>query len=103
MFISDISADRKELRLSLKNPENEQSLQDLRQFVLAYFSSMVHQPPIVLNFGENKIVDVVNVASDGNSTHFYVKLYEELPADLDLYYECWVGSQILKPWIEKMK
>ena len=102
MFISDISADRKELRLSLKNPENEQSLQDLRQFVLAYFSSMVHQPPIVLNFGENKIVDVVNVASDGNSTHFYVKLYEELPADLDLYYECWVGSQILKPWIDNV-
>jgi len=102
MFISDISSDRKELRLSLKNPDNEQSLDDLRRFVLAYFSSMVHQPPIVLNFGENKIVDVVNVASDGSSTHFYVKLYEELPADLDLYYECWVGSQILKPWIDNV-
>ena len=57
-------------------------------------------PPIVLNFGENMIVDVINVATDGDANFFYVKLYDPLPREIDLYYECWVGRQTLKPWID---
>lgn len=100
LFISDISADRTELKLSITNPDDQSSLSQLREFVLEYLKPKKYLPPIILNFGENKIVDVINVTSDGSTTYLFVKLYDQLPADLDLYFECWVGSQILKPYIE---
>ena len=102
MFIADISPNRRELKLKLIN-ETPANTSTLENFVLSYLSSNVYLPPIVLNFGENMIFDVINVASDGDNTYFYVKLYDELPDDLDLYYECWVGLQILKPYIESVK
>lgn len=102
MFIADISPNRRELKLKLINETSENTAR-LENFVLSYLSSNVYLPPIVLNFGENMIVDVINVASDGDNTYFYVKLYDELPDDIDLYYECWVGLQILKPYIESVK
>lgn len=100
LFISDISQDRKEIKLSLKFPDSQSGKQALENFVLSYLASTKYLPPIILNFGENLIVDVVNIASDGDNTYFYVKLYDPLPNDVDLYYECWLGSQTLKPWID---
>jgi hypothetical protein len=102
VFISDISENRRELKLKLIN-NNSTNRASLESFVLSYLSSNVYLPPIVLNFGENMIVDVINVTSDGDNTYFFVKLYDELPQDIDLYYECWVGLQILKPLIESVK
>jgi hypothetical protein len=100
VFISDISPDRKELRLAIKQLENESAKQELTKFVLDYLKDSYYMPPIVLNFGENMIVDVINVATDGDANFFYVKLYDPLPREIDLYYECWVGRQTLKPWID---
>lgn len=102
LFISDLSADRREIRLTLKYPNNQEAIKRLSDFVLTYLSSTTYLPPIVINFGENLIVDVINITSDGDDTYFYAKLYEPLPADVDIYYECWLGSQILKPWIENV-
>lgn len=102
LFISDLSADRREVRLSLKYAANQEAIKRLSDFVLTYLSSTTYLPPIVLNFGENLIVDVINITTDGDDTYFYAKLYEPLPADVDVYYECWLGSQILKPWIENV-
>ena len=100
LFVSDISQDRRELKLSLKYPNSQTGKAALEQFVLSYLGSTKYLPPIVLNFGENLIVDIINVTSDGDNTHFYVKLYDPLPSDVDLYYECWLASQTLKPWID---
>jgi hypothetical protein len=100
LFISDISTDRTELKLSLTNPDDSNALSQLSTFILEYLKPKKYLPPIILNFGENKVVDVINVTSDGSTTYFFVKLYDQLPADLDLYFECWVGSQILKPYID---
>lgn len=102
LFITDISQDRRELKLALKYPENTAAKTDLTRFVLNYLSSTTYLPPIILNFGENLIVDIINVTSDGDDTYFYVKLYDSLPSEIDLYYECWLGSQILKPWIDNI-
>jgi len=102
LFITEISQDRRELKLALKYPENTAAKTDLTKFVLNYLSSTTYLPPIILNFGENLIVDVINVTSDGDDTYFYVKLYDVLPPEIDLYYECWLGSQILKPWIDNL-
>ena len=100
MFISEISSDRTELKLSLSEPENPIMLEQLKTFVLDYLSPKKYLPPIILNFGENQIVSVINLTSDGSTTSFYVKLYEELPDTIELFYECWVGSEIIKPYLE---
>jgi hypothetical protein len=100
MFISDISSDRKELKVSLSDPENQIALEQLRTFVLDYLTPKTYLPPIVLNFGENQIIDVINVTSDGSRTSFFVKLFDPLPTDIELYYEFWVASQIIKPYID---
>jgi len=103
LFVSEISSDRKELKLSLTNQDDVVGKNQLSEFVLNYLTPSEYLLPVVLNFGENKILDVINVTSDGSPTSFYVKLNEELPADLDLYFECWIGTQILKPWIDTVR
>lgn len=100
LFISDISDDRKELKLSLVSPESVTGRLELARFVLENIRPKTFLPPIVLNFGENKLVDVINVTSDGDPLSFYVKLFEPLPPDLDLFFTCWVSIKIMKPYID---
>lgn len=100
MFISEISSDRTELKLALSDPENPIMLDQLKTFVLDYLSPKKYIPPIILNFGENQIASVINLTSDGSTTNFFVKLYDPLPNTIDVFYECWVASEILKPYIE---
>ncbi len=102
LFISDISLDRRELQLSLTKPDDPIAQSQLSDFVLQYLRGFKFLLPIVLNFGENNIIDVINVTSNGELDSFFVKLYEPLPADLDLYYECWLSSQIMKPYIDNV-
>jgi hypothetical protein len=103
LFVSDISNDRREIRLTLTNPTDLESLENLSSFVLQYMRGSKYKLPIILNFGENNIVDVINVTSDGNPTYFYVKLSEPLPNDVSLYYQCWLASQIMKPYIDSIQ
>ena len=103
LFIAEISNDRKELVLALTNPNDTVELNNLKNFVLEYLKPKTYFPPIVLNFGENKVIDVINVTSDGSETYFYVKLFYPLPLDLGLRYECWLSTQIVKPYIDNIK
>jgi hypothetical protein len=103
LFVSDISTDRKEIRLSVTNQNDQTLLDELSNFVLEYMRGSKYTLPIILNFGENNIVDIVNVTSDGNNSYFYAKLLEPLPTDVDLYYQCWVSSQIMKPYIDNVQ
>lgn len=102
LFISDISPNRKELRLTLTNPEDKVSRDNLASFVLQYMSGTKYISPVILNFGQNNTITVINVTSDGNTDHFYVKLLDELPNDLDLYFECWLSTEIMKPYIDNV-
>jgi hypothetical protein len=103
LFVSDISSDRKELRLTLTNPTDSNSIIELHDFVIEYMRGSKYKLPIVINFGENNLVDVVNVTSDGDPSYFYVRLAEPLPFDVDLYYQCWVASQIMKPYLDNVQ
>lgn len=103
LFIAEISNDRRELVLALTNPNDLVEVEKLKTFVLEYLKPKTYFSPIVLNFGENKILDVINVTSDGSETYFYVKLFYPLPMDLGLRYECWLGTQIFKPYIDNIK
>lgn len=103
LFISEISDDRTELKLSLADPNSQIGRELLANFVLENVKPKTFLPPIVLNFGENKVLDVINVTSDGSPTSFFVKLYEPLPADLDVYYVCWAGVRVMKPYIDTVQ
>lgn len=103
LFVSDISSDRREIRLTLTNPTDLESIENLSNFVLQYMRGSKYKLPIILNFGDNNIVDVINVTSDGIPTYFYVRLSEPLPSDVDLYYQCWISSQIMKPYIDSVQ
>jgi len=104
LFISDISTDRTELKLSLVNPDSVDGVEQLKNFVLSYLRPTPSFPTIVLNFGENKIVSVINVAPNvsfnGKINSLFVKLYEPLPADLDIFFQCWVAEELMKPYID---
>lgn len=100
LFVSDISNDRTEIKLSLSNPNSEQGRLQLARLVLENLKPKTFLPPLVLNFGENKIADVVNITSDGDPFSFYVKLYEPLSPDLDLFFTCWVSIKLMKPYID---
>ena len=76
LFVSDISTDRKEIRLTVTNKNDQTLLDELSNFVLEYMRGSKYTLPIILNFGENNIVDIVNVTSDGNNNYFYAKLLE---------------------------
>jgi hypothetical protein len=103
LFIAEISNDRRELVLALTDPNDGVQVNRLKSFVLNYLKPRNYFPPIVLNFGENKIVDVINIASDGSETYLYVKLFNPLPFDLGLKYECWLATQLMKPYIDNIK
>jgi hypothetical protein len=103
LFIAEISTDRRELVLALTNPNDFTQTENLKSFVLDYLKPKTYFPPIILNFGENKIIDVLNVTSDGSETYFYVKLINPLPNDLGLKFQCWLSTQILKPYIDQIE
>jgi hypothetical protein len=100
MFISEISDDRTELKISLTNADSEDGKLQLARFVLENLKPKTFIPPIVLNFGENKLVDVINVTSDGDPFSFFVKLYEPLSPELDIFFTCWVSIRLMKPYID---
>jgi len=103
LFISEVSTDRRELKLSLANPDSELARRQLARFVIETLKPKTFVPPIALNFGENKILDVINVTSDGDPTSFFVKLYEPLPVELDTYFICWVCVRLMKPYIDSVQ
>jgi hypothetical protein len=100
LFISDISSDRSELKLSLINANSTDGKNQLKEFVLNYLRPNEYIPSYVLNFGENKISNIINVTSDGSDHSLYVKLYEPLPADLDIFFECWIDEEFMRPYID---
>jgi len=102
LFISEISQDRKEITLALTNPNDAIQIEKLTTFVLEYLKPKKYLPPLILNFGENKVLDIINISSDGSQTYFYAKLMFPLPEEIDLRYECWLGIQLLKPYIDQI-
>jgi hypothetical protein len=103
VFVSEISSDRTELKISLANPELEVGRKLISRFVIENIRPKTFVPPIVLNFGENKLVDVINVTSNGDPTSFFVKLYNPLPQDIQTYFVCWVSIRLMKPYIDSIQ
>ena len=95
-FISEISSDRTEIKIS----SNNISYTDLGQSYLNYIAernSRAFYSDFLLNFGENDTYIGVNIAFDNVNTSvssLYIKLYEPLPSKLSLKDTLWLVEQI---------
>jgi hypothetical protein len=100
-FISEISSDRTELKVS----NNSISYTDLGQSYLTFISernSRAFYSDFLLNFGDNKTLIGVNVAFDNSNESYaslYIKLYEPLPPDFRLKDTFWVVESISEPYV----
>lgn len=94
-FIKEISPDRKELRVS-SNVLSSITIQDgVINFINEIQTSSFYKD-FLLNFGENKLVNAVNIALDRNTDPYSVliKLYEALPKEFDLKSSFWIVEEL---------
>jgi hypothetical protein len=95
-YITDISSDRTEIKISTNNT----SYTDLGQSYLNFIAernSRAFYSDFVLNFGDNKTYIGVNVALDNINTSLpslYIKLYEPLPSNFKLKDTFWIVESI---------
>jgi hypothetical protein len=100
-FISQISPDRTELKLS----NNSVSYTDLGQAYLTFISernSRAFYSDFLLNFGDNKTIIGVNIAFDNSNESYaslYIKLYEPLPPNFRLKDILWIVESISEPYV----
>jgi hypothetical protein len=103
LFVAEISRNRQEIVLALTNPNDGLEQSNIANFVLTYLQPKKYLPTTIVNFGQNRILDVINVTSDGSLNYLYVKLFSPLPSYLDIRSECWLETQILKPYIDNLE
>ena len=100
-FISQISSDRTELKIS----NNSVSYTDLGQSYLTFISernSRAFYSDFLLNFGNNKTIIGVNIAFDNSNESYaslYIKLYEPLPPNFRLKDTLWIVESISEPYV----
>ena len=99
-YITDISSDRTEIKISTNNTSYTDLGQSYLNFV-AERNSRSFYSDFVLNFGDNKTYIGVNVALDNVNTSLpslYIKLYEPLPSNIKLKDTFWVVESISEPF-----
>ena len=100
-FISEISQDRTEIKIS----NNSISYTDLGQAYLTFISernSRAFYSDFLLNFGDNKTIIGVNIAFDNSNESYaslYIKLYEPLPSNYVLKNTFWIVESISEPYV----
>ncbi len=100
-FISQISPDRTELKIS----NNSISYTDLGQAYLNFISernSRAFYSDFLLNFGDNKTIIGVNIAFDNSNESYaslYIKLYEPLPSSFQVKDTFWIVESISEPYV----
>ena len=95
-YISQISADRTELRLESSQISGSDIISSSNDFI-GYRDSQDYFVDFYLNFGLNDLVIANNIKLDttvDNNPAVLIKLYTPLPADLDLKSQCWVIEDI---------
>ena len=97
-FIKQISSDRTELQIT----SNDISSADIENGTLNFINEIQSSPyfkDFILNFGDNKLVNAVNVALDKNTDPYsiLVKLYQPLPAEFAEKSTLWFVEELSTP------
>jgi hypothetical protein len=103
-FIKEISPNRKEIRIS----SNSISSKDIQDGVVNFINEMQNSSyykDFLLNFGDNKIVNAVNIALDTNTNPYsiLVKLYQPLPNDFNLKDSFWFVEEMSTPIVYEVE
>jgi hypothetical protein len=99
-YITDISSDRTEIKISTNNTSYTDLGQSYLNFVVER-NSRAFYSDFILNFGDNKTYIGVNVALDNVNTELpslYIKLYEPLPSNFTLKDTFWLVESISEPF-----
>jgi hypothetical protein len=97
-FIKEISPDRKEIRVASNGISNN----DIQVGVLNFISEIQSSPyfkDFLINFGDNKIVNAVNIALDINTNPYsiLIKLYKALPSEFEVKDSFWFAEEMSTP------
>jgi hypothetical protein len=98
-YISQISADRTEVRLDTTTISNADVIFSTNEFIDYRVSSSVFVD-FYLDFGNNNLVIANNILLDPTdplNPTVLIKLYEPLPQDFDINSQCWVVETISNP------
>jgi len=91
-YISEISSDRTELRLSSTQLTDEEIISSTNKFIQELNQLDNVYPDFYLNFDDNQLVIANNIQLDGNTV--LIKLYEPLSQSFGLKSELWVVEKI---------
>ena len=97
-FIKQISSDRTEIQIT----SNDISSSDIENGTLNFINEIQSSPyfkDFILNFGDNKLVNAVNIALDKNTDPYsvLVKLYQPLPAEFAEKSTFWFVEELSSP------
>lgn len=98
--INEISPDRREVQVSLKNVSDANNLRSFDLYVKK-LSQDNNLNNLVLNFGSNRINKVVNFKLDLNDSAIaYFKLQSPIDDNVDILDFLWVGYEIIDSYID---
>jgi hypothetical protein len=103
-FIKEISADRTEIRVYSNTISNN----DVETGVLNFINEIQTSPyykDFLLNFGDNSLVNAVNILLDKNTNpySFLIKLYKPLPVEFDLKSSFWITEELSAPVVYEVE
>jgi hypothetical protein len=98
LFISQISEDRTEIRISSTIISSTELL-DYGNKLINELDSSLEQKYFLLNFNNNTQFLVVNVAVDVTDSSILLKLYEPLPQIIQTKLTVWVTEEIIEPYV----
>jgi len=99
LYISEISADRTEVRLDSTTLSNLDIIEKTNAFIQERNNS-TYFLDFYLNFGDNQLFIANNIAladADTDNATILVKLYEPLPEEYDLNSTLWVVTSVEEP------
>ncbi len=102
VFIDEISPDRNEIKLVLKDGENKIQLQQFRDYVFSYnFVNLLNF--LSINFGGNNVYRILNIRFDEKDPLvFYVKIHGELADSVEEYDGAWFGVEAVDSYIDNV-
>ena len=98
-YISEISSDRKEIRLDSDIISNGDMIASAEDFI-QYRDDATYFVDFYLNFGKNQTIIANNIKLEQDETEdptILIKLYEPLPGNIDVKTELWVGEVLSEP------
>ena len=99
-FISDISRDRTELKVTTLGTPNS-TLSELYLNYITNKAQKSYYSDFVLNFGDNEVFIGVNMLIQTNNpdeSSLFIKLYEPLPSNYQLKDTFWLAEELSEPY-----